>query len=147
MILCADILGGGAPLSLPSEPMYHLLCLAPAPQPAEEPAGPFPSCPLLPGQVSVGEGGHSWALGLPTPSLAPPSPYMGWFGGAAEASRFLAEENVCPGGEHCSLLWALPCLLASSFSPLVSIASALRCPSPTCRPSWPSRARPPAGPS
>lgn len=42
---------------------------------------------------------------------------MGRLGGAAEASRFLAEENASPSGEHCSLLLGPPlsvCLIIFS---------------------------------
>lgn len=39
----------------------------------------------------------------------PQAPNMGRWGGAAEASRFLAEENSgSPDGEHCSLLLGPP---------------------------------------
>lgn len=42
---------------------------------------------------------------------------MGRLGGAAEASRFLAEENASPDGERCSLLLGSPlsaCLIIFS---------------------------------
>lgn len=69
----------------------------------------------------MGEGGAQLGTGATNPIPCPPqAPEMGRLGGAAEASRFLAEENASPDGEHCSRSWALPRLLASSFSPLVS---------------------------
>lgn len=118
MTLCVNILEGGVSLSLPSKPLYHLLCLAPAHQPAEEPSGPFPSCPLLPGQVSVGKGGPTGHWGYQPHPWPPQAANMGRLGGAAEASRFLAEENSgSPDGEHCSLLLGPPlsaCLIIFS---------------------------------
>ena len=100
-----------------------LLRVCSGPQPAGEPAGPFPppirsppGPPLPPPQVR-GRGGQG-TRGLEAPNPTPP----------------LRKSSGCPKGGLLWLVGPLPCpRRASSPSPFVEVASARRGQSPTCR--------------